>query len=413
VNLSLVLTHSDFLLLSGNLSMFIAALVLFILSAFLVFYTYVFFPWLIELISGKSKMNADVYPDSDACPSVSILIAAFNEEKVIEAKLTSILNSNFPSDKFEILIGSDASTDRTADLVKAFSTSDPRIKLHEFELRRGKPSVVNDLVDLSQNELIILTDANVLFEEGAIFNLLRHFKNSKIGLVGANILNVGQMKDGISHQETSYIARENRIKYFEGIRWGVMMGPFGGCFALRKSLYKSVPANFLVDDFYICMQILKQNFNCINELKAICYEDVSNDIKQEYRRKARISAGNFQNLREFSSYLLRPFSPAGFCFISHKVLRWLTPFFLLISLLSLGVLSCTHNFYAFLLIGELFLLFTPLLDAMLSKLGLHWKLLRFVSYFSYMNLALLKGFFRFINGIQSSVWTPTVRNTTP
>lgn len=390
--------------------MFLSALLLFIISAFLVFYTYVLFPWLIEFISGNSKMNDDVFFDPASCPSVSILIAAFNEEKVIAGKLTSILNSDFPPDKIEILIGSDASTDKTCDLTREILSTDSRVKLHDFPVRRGKPSVINDLVNLSGNEFIILTDANVLFEKDAIFNLLRHFKNPGIGLVGANIVNVGQMRDGISHQETTYIARENRIKYFEGIRWGVMMGPFGGCFALRKTLYKPVPLNFLVDDFYICMKVLKQGFKCINELKAVCYEDVSNDIKQEYKRKARISAGNFQNLKEFSSYLLKPFSPAGFCFISHKVLRWLTPFFLLSSLLSLVVLSFFNDLFLLPFLLELILLLTPILDAFLRKMGVHWKLLRFVSYFSYMNLALLKGFFRFLNGVHSSVWTPTARN---
>jgi len=241
--------------------------------------------------------------------------------------------------------------------------------------------------------------------------MVRHFRNEKVGLVGANILNVGQMEDGISHQETSYIARENRIKYFEGIRWGVMMGPFGGCFTLRKALYKNVPTNFLVDDFYICMQVLKQGFISINELKALCYEDVSNDIQQEYKRKARISAGNFQNLRAFSEYIFKPFSPLGFCFISHKVLRWLTPFFLIISLISLGLLAFENKIFFYLFILQLAMLLTPIFDAVMRKIGFHWKLLRFVSYFSYMNLALLKGFFRYMNGVRSSIWTPTLRNT--
>jgi cellulose synthase/poly-beta-1,6-N-acetylglucosamine synthase-like glycosyltransferase len=356
-------------------------------------------------------MNENVWQNTESIPSVSVIIAAFNEEKVIADKLNSILDSDFPPGKLEILIGSDASTDKTADIIKGFSGSIHPIRLTEFQERRGKPSVINDLVGLAANEIIILTDANVLFDKETIFKLSSHFKNEKIGLVGANILNVGQMKDGISHQETSYIARENRIKYYEGVRWGTMMGPFGGCFALRKELFKPVPANFLVDDFYICMQVLKQDFLCINELKAICYEDVSNDIKQEYKRKSRISAGNFQNLKEFSEFVFKPFSPLGFCFISHKVLRWLSPFFLLISLICLAILSSFHQIYFILFWLELLLLLSPVFDALMRKMGLHFKLLRFVSYFSYMNLALLKGFFRYLGGVRSSVWTPTLRNT--
>ncbi len=356
-------------------------------------------------------MNSIAWNTEEDLPTVSIIIAAFNEEKVIEEKIRSILNSNYPLANLEILIGSDASDDKTNEIVQQLANSNSEIQLYEFKERRGKPSVINDLVTFSKMPLLILTDANVLFDSDTIFNLIKHFKNGKMGLVGANILNVGQMNDGISHQETSYIARENRIKYHEGIRWGTMMGPFGGCFAIRRELFKPVPANFLVDDFYICMQILKSEFACVNELKAICYEDVSNDILQEYKRKARISAGNFQNLAAFSGYLLKPFSPTGFCFISHKVLRWLSPFFLLISLFSLAYLSSFNRVYLFLFIAELLLLISPVFDAALRSFGLHWKLLRFVSYFSFMNLALLKGFFRYMAGVHSSVWTPTFRNT--
>ncbi|MBK9026309.1 MAG: hypothetical protein IPL69_20845 [Saprospiraceae bacterium] len=91
-------------------------------------------------------------------------------------------------------------------------------------------------------------------------------------------------RDGISIQEKSYIERENLIKYWEGLIWGTMMGPFGGCYAIRKKLYTNVPQNFLVDDF-ISMKILEKGFHCLNDLDAICYEDVSNEAKQEYRRK--------------------------------------------------------------------------------------------------------------------------------
>ncbi|MBP6335792.1 MAG: glycosyltransferase [Bacteroidia bacterium] len=391
--------------------MFLLALIFFVLCTLLVFYTYIAFPWLLQIISRKYRMNSIAWNTEEDLPTVSIIIAAFNEEKVIEEKIRSILNSNYPLANLEILIGSDASDDKTNEIVQQLANSNSEIQLYEFKERRGKPSVINDLVTFSKMPLLILTDANVLFDSDTIFNLIKHFKNGKMGLVGANILNVGQMNDGISHQETSYIARENRIKYHEGIRWGTMMGPFGGCFAIRRELFKPVPANFLVDDFYICMQILKSEFACVNELKAICYEDVSNDILQEYKRKARISAGNFQNLAAFSGYLLKPFSPTGFCFISHKVLRWLSPFFLLISLFSLAYLSSFNRVYLFLFIAELLLLISPVFDAALRSFGLHWKLLRFVSYFSFMNLALLKGFFRYMAGVHSSVWTPTFRNT--
>ncbi len=391
--------------------MYISALIIFLVCTFLVFYTYVVFPWILRIFSGGKILNEKVWDGNQQFPGISVLIAAYNEEKVIEGKIRSVLACDYPADRLEILVGSDASDDKTAGIVQELLKAENRIRFMDFRERRGKPSVINDLVRSATHEIVILTDANVFFRQDALKGLARHFKNGEIGLVGANILNVGQMNDGISHQETMYIARENRVKYHEGILFGTMMGPFGGCFAVRKNLFAEVPAHFLVDDFYICMQVLRQGYKSINELHAVCFEDVSNDIEQEYRRKARISAGNFQNLFTFRDLLLKPFTAVGFCFISHKVLRWLTPFFLLTALITLAFLSFFHEIFLWLFLIECLLLLSPLLDAIFRKTGVHNRILRFVSYFSYMNLALLHGFFRYLSGIKSSIWTPTSRNS--
>jgi len=189
-----------------------------------------------------------------------------------------------------------------------------------------------------------------------------------------------------------------------------MMGPFGGCYALRKKLFTEVPTGFLVDDFYISMKVMEKGFKCVNQLDSVCYEDVSNDMRQEYRRKARISAGNYQNLKVFAKFLLRPFTPVGFCFISHKFLRWMTPFLILLSLISLAVLSASYKIFLTMLLFELIMLTTPLIDYVLGKMSIHLKFLRFASYFSYMNLALIRGFFNYASGVKSGIWQPTKRN---
>ena len=122
------------------------------------------------------------------------------------------------------------------------------------------------------------------------------------------------------------------MKYQEGVVWGAMMGAFGGCFAVRRACYHPAPAEFLVDDFYITMAVLRDGYQAINELDAICYEDVSDHLPEEFRRKARISAGNFQNLGEFRPLLCPPWRGVAFAWWSHKVLRWCTPQLLLLLL---------------------------------------------------------------------------------
>jgi cellulose synthase/poly-beta-1,6-N-acetylglucosamine synthase-like glycosyltransferase len=391
------------------MTLFALFLVLFLVSVFGVFYTYVLFPAILGRLARRKGPQRTEHEGNAEFVNLSILIAAYNEEAVIGQKLKSLAESKYPKDKLEVIVGSDASDDGTDEIVREYASSYPWIRVMSFPERRGKPSVINDLVAASAHELIILTDANVLFGPETLSKLVRHFRDPAVGLVGANILNIGMKKDGISIQEKSYIERENLIKYREGLLWGCMMGPFGGCFALRKNLFKHVPAGFLVDDFYISMKVLEKKYRCINDLDAICYEDVSNDVFQEYKRKARISAGNFQNLAAFRGFLWRVFTPAGFCFISHKFMRWITPFLILLSFVSLGVLSFYSPFFLLLFAGEFLLILAPLLDRLFSSVGIHFRLLRFVSYFSFMNLALLRGFFRYMRGVNSGVWTPTKR----
>jgi cellulose synthase/poly-beta-1,6-N-acetylglucosamine synthase-like glycosyltransferase len=391
--------------------MFFLLLALFLLSAGLVCYSYMIFPlWLAMKAKGRRLDTVQFPRDYPGLPGISFVMAAFNEERVIREKLEALLAFDYPSDRLEILVGSDASTDATSDILKQFAAQDARIRVFHFTERRGKPSVVNDLVRAARFPILILTDANVMPEPATAYRLVRHFRDERVGLVGANILNVGMRYDGISFQEKAYIERENLIKYHEGVVWGTMMGPFGGCFALRRSLYKDVPASNLVDDFYIAMQVMEQGYRAINELEAICYEDVSNDIYQEYRRKARISAGNFQNLSCFRRWLLRPATPLGCCFLSHKVLRWFTPLFILVSVITLSGMSFYDGRFLGVLLFELLLLLSPLWEWVLRKAGLHLRAVRFVAYFVFMNIALAQGYFRYLRGVRSGIWSPTRRN---
>ena len=293
------------------------------LSVFLLFYSYLFYPALLKFLARNIKERKDDFL-SGGLPDISIVMAAFNEEKVLEKKLESIFGSDYPSGKIEVLIGSDASTDRTSRIVKTFAKEHSNIIFHDYRKRRGKQNVVNDLVKEAKGELLILTDANVIFDKNTLRELVKPFVRPAVGLVDSNMINEGMQEDGISYQERAYISREVEIKHLEGKLWGAMMGPFGGCYAIRRKLYKEVPPNTLVDDFYINMLIFEQAYLAVNNLSAKVYEEIPNDLSVEFRRKIRIGTGNFQNLARFWHLLFKP--PYGFPFLSHKVLRWIGPF---------------------------------------------------------------------------------------
>ncbi|HPY82909.1 MAG TPA: hypothetical protein PLU45_06090, partial [Bacteroidales bacterium] len=158
------------------------------------------------------------------------------------------------------------------------------------------------------------------------------------------------------------------------------------------------------------MCVIQDGKKAITELHATCHEDISNIIQEEFKRKVRISIGNFQNLSSFWKLMLNPFSSKGFSFISHKVLRWITPFLLLLCILCSVLLFSKNILYSYLFFIQIGLLLLPIIDVILKSFHIHNAVLRFFTHFYSMNTALFVGFFRFLKGVESNVWQPTKRN---
>lgn len=381
---------------------------LFIVGLLFLIYSYLLYPLLLKYLLQKSatqEPHTTKYP----LPSLSIIIAAHNEEKVLREKLDSILNCAYPQDQIELLIGIDASSDLSALIAEEYQSKFAACQVFDFKERLGKIKIVNALVPKAQHALVVLTDANVLFTADTLMHLQAPFSDPKIGLVDSTMKHYGLKNTGISVPESAYIAGEVLLKEAEGKLWGAMMGPFGGCFAFRKSCFEPIPAHFLVDDFYINMICIEKGFRCITQTEAIVLEDVSNDLSIEFKRKIRISSGNFQNLRRFWPLLFK-FNWVSFAFFSHKVLRWILPVFLVAMTLQI-VQQHEHSlFYEILYFGLLLIPIAFAVDYLSRKRGVHLVWLRFVIHFVSMNLALLIGLFRFFGGIRSSVWQPTKRH---
>ena len=381
-------------------------IIILICSSFLILHTYVFYPLFMILIYRNSNHNQLMFYSDHELPAIAILIAAHNEEKVIEKKILSVFNTNYPSSKLKVFIGSDASTDRTDEIISNLTNTYSNIEFIKFKGRVGKISIINHLQSLCDEPVLILSDANVIFKQNTIFELVKYFKDSNVGLVSANIIKESSNNDGISYQEKKYLNFENKIKASESYAFNFIMGAEGGCYAIRNNLFSKVPSNFIVDDFFITMQVLKRkNYALLNNL-AICIEDVTSDISSEYRRKVRISSGNFQNLF-FFKHLLFDFSSICFAFWSHKVLRWLTPFFIFICLFSSVFLIPYHKFFIWISCIQLLLLLFPLFNYFFKFNNVF---LKFIAHFYLMNFALFEGFIKFIKGIKSSIWEPINRN---
>jgi cellulose synthase/poly-beta-1,6-N-acetylglucosamine synthase-like glycosyltransferase len=382
---------------------------IFWICLFLVFYSYLIFPFMLLLLVGKKEISTDFF-NREELPLISVLIAAYNEEKVIGEKIMTVLNGDYPPEKLELLIGSDASTDHTNDLLKQLMAENPSLHPFFFEIRKGKPGIINQLAQKARGEILVITDANVMLETNTLIELIRPFKKDQIGLVDSVLISTGIKSKGISRQEKFYTSREVYIKQHESLLWGSMMGPFGGCYAVRKSLYKPVPDHFLVDDFFINMSVLEHGAYCISNPYSKAYEEVSNNPREEFRRKKRISAGSYQNLSRFKHLLFKGRKGVGFCFFSHKVIRWIVPFLVIITLASSTILGLNSIFYLSFAFLQALVLIAPVIDHILRKIGIQSIPLRFISHLVLMNMALMAGFLRYLRGIKDNVWQPTSRN---
>lgn len=397
----------------------VAIYVLFFVSWYALLHTYLVYPlllWALDKLGVRRKQDVD---SGASLPVVYVLMAVRNEEKVLESKIEALLASDYPTDKIHIFIGSDQSTDGTNALISAYAARYPNVEGIYFDSRQGKPSIINKLhkhvsgrFPIDDRQICIITDANVIPHKRCIYELASAFADRNIGVVDSAIINVGETNDGISVPESNYISIEGWIKEMEGRLWGALIGPFGGCFAVRFTDYQSVPPTHLVDDFYIVMKIIEKGKQAIHSRQAICYEPVTHELKVEYKRKRRISAGNFQNLATFSSMIWPLWKPVPFAFFSHKVLRWLSPVALVIFFLSSLTLSICTGYWFYELIFAflgLCLIVLPALDFLLSKIGIHVKYLRSLRYYNFMLIAMFDGMIYYLKGVKSNVWEPTKR----
>lgn len=409
----------------------LAAQIVFWGSMLAMLHTYLFYPLLLRLLARGKRPNGLVYaPDDPELPVVSVLMAVHNEERVVGEKIYSLTKLRYPPEKLRIYIGSDDSSDRTNDLVAhAFDVDFPLPHAHFslFRQRRGKPPVINDLAARAladfrecyppenarppRQHILLLTDASVILEPDTLYHLARHFRDDRIGVVDANMRSKNLRAQGISRSEERYLNGEVLLKHREGLVWGMMMGPFGGCYALRADLFEPIPRNTLVDDFWLVFRALERGYEAVNDLEAVCYEGATHRVSDEYRRKKRIAAGSFQNLARFRRWVLPPFTRLGFAFFSHKVLRWFGGFFLLLLLLSAGFLALEHPGYriafGMMIVGTAVVyLLDWVQDRILTE---PFRPLKNIAYFLTMNAALVDGFFKWLRGIRGNTWERTTR----
>lgn len=300
------------------------SLILFWAAVGLLVYTFVLFPALIIL---RGLLFRKPHKRANVTPSVSIIIAAYNEEKNIEARIKNILSLDYPEQKLEVLIASDGSTDNTDEITRSYAKHG--IKLLSLP-RQGKQATLNDAMSVTHGDIVVFSDANSMFAPNAIRALVRSFSDPNVGGVAGNQIYLTKGGGGdIGDSERSYWDFDQMLKLFQS-QAGNVTSATGSIYAIRRSLFCEVPPG-VPDDFFISINVIAQGFRLVFEPEAICYEPVTKSSTREFARKVRIIT---QGLYAVSvmRVLLNPFRHKFYAiqFFSHKVLRRLMFFPLII-----------------------------------------------------------------------------------
>lgn len=373
------------------------------MSAVLLVYHYVLYPALVIGSARLARRHSSPLPQR--WPTVTFVVAAYNEERVIGEKLRNTLALDYPKDRFEIIVVSDGSTDATESLVRSFA---PRgvVSLHEPP-RRGKTAALNRAVKRASGEIVVFSDANNDFSPDAIRMLVRHFSDPRVGGVSG----AKRIKPAADRQSSVgdglYWRYESAVKFAES-RLGTITNADGEIFGVRRKLYRSVPEHIINDDAQITLDLVGQGYRVLYEPEARSYEFASIRIQDDFQVKVRMVAGGFQTLVENAAVLFPLRSWFAWAFFSHKTLRWLAPLFLMLALGASVTLS-REPLYLAALMAQLGFYGLALAGYLRIGRGAVSAATYVPFYFTTMNLAALMGLLRFLRRRQTVQWRKAQR----
>jgi cellulose synthase/poly-beta-1,6-N-acetylglucosamine synthase-like glycosyltransferase len=371
----------------------------------LVAYVYVGYPLLLGALRLVGRRRHQM---GELTPPVSLVIPAYNECKVIRAKLENSLKIDYPADRLEIIVASDGSEDGTNDIVREYEPR--RVKLLAFTPRGGKISVLNQVIPTAKGEIIVLCDANVMFLPDALTRLVRHFADPAVGAVTGDV-RIHSADAPFGEGEGLYYKYERFIQLGES-ELGSTVTVDGGMYALRKELFHPLPKDTILDDLIIGMNVALAGRRVLYDPSAVATENATLDVRQEFRRKVRIIAGAFRELLRGQG-VPSPLRPQLFwSYTSHKVLRWLVPWLLLVILAvnipllwdptrlrtcAAALALAQAAFYAFALVG-------------CTRPNARWPALVGIPfYFCMVNTAAWLGSLRGVAGIERVTWKKAER----
>ncbi|MFT6754905.1 MAG: cellulose synthase/poly-beta-1,6-N-acetylglucosamine synthase-like glycosyltransferase [Urechidicola sp.] len=382
---------------------------------FIVVYTYVGYGVLLYVIIKIRrffKVGKKVEVDYSYEPEVTLFIAAFNEKDYVAKKMKNTLELEYPKEKLKIVWVTDGSDDGTPDLLKDFQHT----TVHHLDERNGKIGAMNRGMAFVKTPIVIFSDANTNLGKESVRRMVNLFNDSSVGCVSGEKRIVDKESDvAAGAGEGLYWKYESALKKWDAELYSVV-GAAGELFAIRTALYKHVEKDTILDDFIISLRVAQEGYTIQYDPEAYAIETASANVKEEFKRKIRISAGGIQSIVRLRSLLnIFKYGTLSFQYISHRVLRWsLTPLCLILLIPVLSILAVNEgilsfSFYPIVFWLQILFYSAALLGWFLENRKTSIKILFVPYYFFIMNLSVVLGFFRYIKKTQSVNWERSKR----
>ncbi|HEY9900292.1 MAG TPA: glycosyltransferase family 2 protein [Pantanalinema sp.] len=359
--------------------------------------------WLIaRLVRYPARLSTDL-------PTVSVVIAAYNEAPVIAERIRNALALDYPAERLEVLIVTDGCTDGTEEVVLA--QEDPRVRLIHRKERSGKVNALNAAIPQAMGEIVVGSDANCFFEADCLRLLVRHFGDPRVALV-AGEKHIHQGPGTVSLGEGLYWRYESWLKRLDsGV--STALGATGEVFALRRACFDPLPPDAIIEDFVLSMRLVMKGRRVAYEPAATASEDASATFNDEFKRKVRIVAGGWQSVVRLWPLVTPRYGLVAFQYVSHRVLRWMVvPFALPLALVANAVLAW-HGALRWLFALQLVFYALAIAGYALQLRGIRWKGCYIPFYFTFLNVAALAGAWRYLRGRQPVTWEKARRLGTP
>jgi cellulose synthase/poly-beta-1,6-N-acetylglucosamine synthase-like glycosyltransferase len=374
----------------------------------LVAYSYMGYP-LILLLPARGRRTTRRQPHPE-WPSISITIPAYNEEREIRGTLEALLQVDYPADRRQILVVSDASTDGTDDIVREFAGRG--VELLRMPSRGGKGAAERAAVPQLRGEIIVNTDASIRIPPRSLKPLIAAFEDPTVGVASGRDVSVNSLQDDANVGESGYVSYEMAVRRLETSAGGII-GSSGCFYAIRSNLHREDLPAALSRDFASALIARDRGYRAVSVDEAVCLVPRTSSLRREYRRKVRTITRGMDTLL-YLRRLMNPFRTGRFAFmlVSHKVCRWLVPWSFLPALVGLGLLAF-HSRIALVLFG------LTLLALLLGAAG--WvrarshvlpPLLSVPAFFLAGNVAAMHALLRVVRGNEDAMWEPT-RRTPP